>query len=317
MKALYFENFGDNSVLQYGMLPDPKLKTDEVLVKMKYIGLNFADIYRRRGDYHIESHSPYINGYEGLGTIVKLGQKTTDLHLGDKVFFVDAPFSNAELVAVAASKIIKVPNYIEEKTIASIGLQGLTADFLVHDLAKNKKNAQVFIQGISGGVGQILLQMLVADGIKVYGVTSTQKKQNLALQQGATEVYLRSSNWENKANGQFDTVFDGVGKTLNQSISLLKHRGKVIFFGMAGGNPDKIDMIKLLENSKSIMTGDLWDYLTSQKERQVRFSRLANYFSNGKITINEPKIFPLSEGKKAYALLESGQSNGKILMRCD
>lgn len=317
MKALYFNHFGDNSVLQYNSLPDPEVKNNEVLVKMKYIGLNFADIYRRKGNYHIEAHSPYINGYEGLGTIVKLGHKVEKSHLGDKVLFVDVPLANAELVAVPLSKIIKVPAYLGEKTAASIGLQGLTADFLAHDLANNQKHDQVFIQGISGGVGQILLQMLVADGINVYGVTSTKKKQELVLKQGVSEVYLRSNKWETKVSGKFDTVFDGVGKTLDQSISLIKHRGKVVLFGMAGGDPKKIDALKLLEQSKSIMTGDLWDYLTSREERQFRFSRLVKYFSDGKIVINDPKIFSLSEGRKAYALLESGQSNGKILMRCD
>ncbi|GAJ25671.1 quinone oxidoreductase [Liquorilactobacillus sucicola DSM 21376 = JCM 15457] len=317
MKALYFEHFGDNSVLQFGVLDNPEVKANEILVKTKYIGLNFADIYRRRGNYHIEEHDPYINGYEGFGTVVKLGKSSSGLALGDKVLFVDVPFANAELVTVPTDKVIKLPTKLNEETAAAIGLQGLTADFLAHDLAKNKKNDNVFIQGISGGVGQILLQMLVADGVKVYGATSSEKKQKLALEQGATAVYLRTDNGTGKLNNKFETVFDGVGKTLEQSIKLTKHKGKVIFFGMAGGDPAKVDMVKLLAHSKSIMTGDLWDYLTSQDERQTRFNRLAAYFVDGKIKINKPRVFPLAEGKKAYDLLESGQSNGKILMQCD
>ncbi|KRL04420.1 zinc-binding dehydrogenase [Liquorilactobacillus oeni] len=316
MKALYFNSFGDNSVLQYGNLPDPVLKANEVLVKTEYIGLNFADIYRRRGNYHIKPNEPYINGYEGLGTIVESG-KSNNIRNGDKVLFVDVPLANAELVSVPVSKIIRVPSSIDEKIAASIGLQGLTADFLAHDLAKNKRQEHVFVQGISGGVGQILLQMLVADGINVSGVTSTKQKQALAIKQGATKAYLRSTEWENQVKDSFDTVFDGVGKTLEQSLSLIKHRGKVVFFGMAGGNPTKVDMVKLLEESKSILTGDLWDYLTSQKERQLRFNRLVSYFITKKIIINPPKLFPLSRGKEAYEFLESGQSNGKVLMTTD
>ncbi|KRL01136.1 zinc-binding dehydrogenase [Liquorilactobacillus capillatus] len=315
MKALYFNHFGDNSVLEYGTLPDPLIKSDEVLVKTDYIGLNFADIYRRRGHYHIEDHTPYINGYEGLGTIIKLGRSVTGITLGTKILFVDVPFANAELVAVPVTKIIKLPADLEEETAAAIGLQGLTADFLAHDLAKNKKDDKVFIQGISGGVGQILLQMLVADGIEVYGATSSNHKQQLALTQGATEVNLRTDKKISRENGTFATVFDGVGQTLEQSIALTQTKGAVVFFGMAGGDPPKVDLIKLLEHSKSILTGDLWDYLTSQTERQNRFNRLANYFIEQKIQIKQPQIFNLAEGKNAYALLESGKSNGKILMK--
>lgn len=77
MKALYFETFGGSEVLQYGELPCPVINEHEVLVEVEYIGLNFADIYRRRGEYHIEKHTPYINGYEGAGVIVEVGAKVT------------------------------------------------------------------------------------------------------------------------------------------------------------------------------------------------------------------------------------------------
>lgn len=318
MKALYFDHFGDNSVLQYGGdLPVPQITADEVLVKMKYIGLNFADIYRRKGNYHLEPHLPYINGYEGLGTIVKLGENVTELKCGERILFVDVPLANAELVAVPLTHVIKVPPEIDDKLAAAIGLQGLTADFLAHDLAQSQPGERAFIQGISGGVGQILLQMLTADGIQVSGVTSTRKKQELAFKQGASHVYLRTDQWAEQLCDTFATVFDGVGSTLKQSLALAKHKGQVVFFGMAGGNPTKVDPLALLEHSKSILTGDLWDYLSSRSERQSRFERLASYFISQKIVINEPpQCFPLSEGQKAYAFLESGSSNGKILMEC-
>lgn len=316
MKALYFETFGGSEVLQYGELPRPVINEHEVLVEVEYIGLNFADIYRRRGAYHIEKHTPYINGYEGAGIIVEVGAKVTKQKIGETVLFVDVPLANAEYVAVPSEQAIPLPEGIDSKLAASIGLQGMTADFLAHDLGKNVSGEKVFITGISGGVGQILSQMLVADGIEVYGSASSAEKQALALSHGVKQVYpSREHSWVEKIEGQFATAYDGVGSTIQQSLDLIQHRGKVVFFGMAGGDPIKIDPVDLMSESKSILTGDLWDYLTSYEERKVRSERLFNYFSKGQISISEPTVFPLSEGKQAHEFLETGKSIGKVLLQ--
>lgn len=316
MKALYFEQFGGSDVLQYGELPQPVIGENDVLVKVAYIGLNFADIYRRRGEYHIEKHEPYINGYEGAGVVVEIGANVTKQRVGEIVLFVDVPFANAEYVAVPSDQAIQLPNGIDSKLAASIGLQGMTADFLAHDLGKNNPGEKVFITGISGGVGQVLSQMLVADGIEVYGSASSAEKQALALSHGVKEVYpSRENTWVEAVEGQFVTAYDGVGSTIQQSLDLIKHRGKVVFFGMAGGDPVKIDPVALMSESKSLLTGDLWDYLISYEERKIRSKRLFSYFAKGQIKISEPTIFLLSEGKQAHDYLETGKSMGKVLLK--
>lgn len=314
MKALYFTEFGTSDVLQYGDLPEPQIKSDEILLQTKYVGLNYADIYRRRGTYHLEPHRPFINGYESMGTIVKIGESVRDFAIGDRIMAVDVPLANAELVAVTEDHAIKIPKEIDDQTAATIGLQGLTADFLAHDLARNGVGDQVLIHGISGGVGQLLSQMLTADGAVAYGVVSNENKRQQALKLGAKEVFIRGSDWEKSYRGFFETVFDGAGVTLPVSLELIKHKGDVVFYGMAGGNPAPVDPIKLLESSKSLLTGDLWDYLDSKKERQARADRLFEYVINGGIRISKPTFFSLKEGKLAHQLLESGQSTGKILL---
>lgn len=314
MKALFFTEFGNSSVLKYGEVADPKISQSELLVKPDYIGLNFADIYRRRGNYHIEQHDPYINGYEAAGTVVEIGNQVKNWQVGDRVLFVDVPLANAELVAVPVDNAIKLPAKISTKLAATIGLQGLTADFLAHDLALNKSGDQVFIHGISGGVGQLLSQILTADGIQVSGSVSTETKQQLAMKQGADHVYLRKPGWQRGLKATFDTVFDGVGSTLQLSLKIAKRKGKVVFFGMAGGNPPRIDLLDVLGQSQTIATGDLWDYLTSAQERNQRSTRLFDYISRGVVQPSEPTIFPLFQGKRAHDFLESGQSMGKILL---
>lgn len=315
VKALYFNEFGESDVLKYGEVADPICSDHDVLVRTTLIGLNFADIYRRRGTYHIEPHQPWINGYEGIGEIVQLGKQVNDYQVGQRVLFVDVPFSNAELVAVPSEAVIVVPETITDNLAVTLGLQGLTADFLAHDLARNEPGSRVLLHGVSGGVGQILTQVLVADQIHVDGVASTEAKRQTALQCGAKQVFKRDELRNVALNDQYDTVFDGVGTTLTRSLELVKHRGKVVFYGMAGGQPTPVDPVRLLAVSKSILTGDLWDYLTNQTSRQFRFERVLQYVLAGRLQLAEPTVFALAEGRKAYDYLESGQSMGKIVLK--
>lgn len=315
MKALYFNEFGEADVLKYGEVADSICGNHDVLVRTTLIGLNFADIYRRRGTYHIETHQPWINGYEGIGKIVQIGNRVTDYQVGQRVLFVDVPFSNAELVAVPSESVIVVPKAVTDTLAISLGLQGLTADFLAHDLARNEPGSRVLLHGISGGVGQILTQMLVADQIHVDGVASTEAKRQVALRRGAKRVFNRDELKKTSLNGQYDTVFDGVGTTLARSLELVKHRGKVVFYGMAGGQPTPVDPVQLLAVSKSILTGDLWDYLTDQTSRQFRFERVLQYVLAGQLQLAEPTVFALADGRRAHEYLENGQSMGKIVLK--
>ena len=293
MKAGYFTEFGGPEVLQYGTVADPKLTTTGLIVKTQYIGLNYADIYRRRGTYHLEKQTPYIDGYEGIGEVVACGTAGQHVKEGDRVLFVDVPFANAELVAVPEARAIHVPAAISDQVAAAIGLQGLTADFLAHDLAQNQAGDRVLIHGISGGVGNLLTQLLTADGVSVDGVASTTAKQQLAYAAGAHEVFLRHSDWAATHANYFDTVFDGVGSTLPISLAITRRRGRIVFYGMAG---------------------DLWDFLTGVTVRQARADRLFKAVLRQTIVPTTPTIYPLSAISTAHTALEQGQVAGKILL---
>jgi len=310
MKALYFDEFGSSDVMHYGNLPDPVPAVGETLVRVSYAGLNFADIYRRRGKYHLADNPPHVNGYEASGTT------ETGALAGCPVLFVDAPRANAELVAVPEHKLIPLPADLDTKIAATIGLQGLTADFLAHDLGRNQPGDTVFVTGVTGGVGQLLAQILMADGVIVCGSASTSEKARTAVDLGVCEVFpSRERSWIGTQESRFDTVYDGLGATLNDSLALLKNRGSVVLFGFAAGDPPPVDFSTMIGHSKNILTGDLWDFLTTQQERKRRFDRLTDYLRSGRIRIASPTVFPLSEGKSAHDMLESGSSTGKILLK--
>ena len=154
MKALTLSSFGSSDVLEYQEVNDPILQGNEILVEMKAIGLNFADLMRRNGVYPMRGNKPYINGFEGAG-IVKDNNGHAEFRIGDRVAFADVPFANADLVAVPFDNLIPLPDEISFETAASIMLQGLTAHFLTSDSHKIK-NGETVTHSCSGwGRGSI------------------------------------------------------------------------------------------------------------------------------------------------------------------
>jgi NADPH2:quinone reductase len=317
MKALTFSNFGSTDVLEYINVPDPALKNNEVLIQAKAIGLNYADIYRRKGIYHLQGKAPYIAGYEAAGIVVD-ANNCAGFKAGDRVAFADVPFANAELIAAPADRVISLPDEISFETAASVMLQGLTAQYLTSDSHLVKPGELVLVHSAAGGVGQILIQMCKAKGATVIGLTSSEPKKAIALTTGAHEVLLYDDNWVEKILQHYpngvDVVYDAVGSTLSGSIQITKKCGHIIFYGTAGGNPVLIDPVMLMDTSKTITGGDLWNYLTSNKERNKRSKQLFEQIICGQIIIQPATRFKLAEGKAAHHYLESRQSSGKIIM---
>jgi NADPH2:quinone reductase len=317
MKALTFSTFGDSDVLEYIEIPGPELKSDEILVEMKAIGLNFADVYRRKGNYHLKGNPPFIAGYEGAGIVVDTNNHP-EYKVGDRVAFADVPFANAELVVVNINHVLPLPEAISSETAASILLQGLTAHYLATDSHKTAKGETILIHAVAGGVGQILTQISKLLGANVIGLTSSSDKAKVAFEQGADHVFLYNNDWKADVlkiipNG-VDVVYDSIGSTLMDSFEITKECGQVVFFGMAGGDPAPVDPRMLMDGSKTLTGGDLWSYLNSKEERIKRANQLFQWIIEEKVTLSTPTSFKLSEGKLAHDYLESRKSTGKIIL---
>ncbi len=317
MKALTFSKFGTPEVLEYRDVAMPTIGENEVLLKMEAIGLNYADIYRRKGNYHLKGNPPFIAGYEGAGVVVESRSKLGKI--GDRIAFADVPFSNAEYVAVPETHIIPLTENISFRLAASVLLQGLTAHYLATDSYKIKKNDTVLVHAAAGGVGQILTQICKLKRAKVIGLTRNDSKLATILDSKADYAFTLEGDWKQKImeatnHKGVDVVYDSIGSTLLDSFAVTKECGTVVFYGMSGGDPAPIDPRMLMDSSKTLTGGDLWSYLTTHKARISRARQLFDWILNGAIVIKDPVIFKLSEGKKAHAYLESGDSSSKVLL---
>lgn len=318
MKALTFSSFGGPEVLTYTDVPEPVLKPGEIMLKMESIGLNFADVYRRKGNYHLTGEPPYIAGYEGAGIVVDANHHP-EFKPGDRVAFADVPLANAEFVAVPCTHAIQLPDEISFETAASLLLQGLTAQYLAADSHNVLAGQTVLIHAAAGGVGQLLTQICKMKGATVIGLTTSEEKKAVIMEAGADIAFNLKTDWEKEVltfTGRkgADVVYDSIGSTLTASLAVARTGGHVVFYGMSGGDPLPVDPRMLMDTSKTLSGGDLWSYLTSKEERVKRAGELFGWIISGKIRLKDPVVFKLSEGKAAHEYLEGGKSAGKVLM---
>jgi len=323
MHALTFSRFGGPEVLEWTTLPDPQPAPGVAVVRTRAIGLNFADVYRRQGRYHLAGTPPWIAGYEGAGEIVALAtddsaQPAPRFRVGQRVAFADSAFANAEQVAVPLDKLIALPDDIDFDTAAALLLQGLTAQFLLEDSHAVQAGETLLVHAAGGGVGQLLVQLARGKGARVIALASSDAKRHAALAAGATDAVDAGAGWQERVRALVpagaDVVYDSVGRTLGDSLALARTGGTVVFYGMAAGDPDPVDPRVLMDRSLTLVGGDLWNVLTSADARQQRADRLFAAIRSGGLAVAIAARVPLREGARAHALLEGRGSAGKVLL---
>jgi len=308
MKALSFSAFGGPEVLQYIELPDPRPAPGQALVRLSAIGLNFADVYRRQGRYHLRGEPPYVAGYEGAGVVVS-APAGSGLSAGERVGFADAPFANAELCAVDVDRLIPLPEDISEEAAAASLLQGLTAQFLAGDSHALRHGERALVHAAAGGVGGLLMQWGRARGATMVGLVSSEAKATHLRAQGFEAVTQAPP-----AGSDFDVVYDSTGTTVIDSLAQVRIGGTVVFYGMAGGQPPAVDPRQLMDGSKRLVGGDLWNVLTSAEQRRQRASELFALIRSGAVQVPVAARFALADGAAAHALLEARKTVGKVLL---
>src|SRR5690349_2934694 len=317
MRALTFSTFGDPSVLEIRELADPAPSPGVAVVRTRAIGLNFADIYRRQGRYHLAGSPPWIAGYEAAGEIVALDPRDADgpFAVGQRVAFADSAFANAELVAVPLDRLIRLPDDIDAETAAALLLQGLTAQFLLEDSHTVQAGETLLVHAAGGGVGQLLVQLATAKGAHVIALASSEDKRRSARDAGAQHALASGPGWVERvraiAPDGVDVVYDSIGRTLGDSLALARIGGTVVFYGMAAGDPDPVDPRVLMDRSLTLVGGDLWNVLTTAQVRQQRADRLFAAVRAGHLRVTIAARVPLREGSRAHAILEGRGSAGK------
>src|SRR4029079_17321265 len=192
MRAIQVSQTGGPEVLTLVDVPVPTPKPNEALIEIKASGVNFIDVYFREGRY--PAPLPFINGQEAAGVVKEVGTDVTNLKAGDRVAYTSALGSYAELAAVPAARLVKIPDALDFNQAAAAMLQGMTAHYLLKSSYPLKSGETALIHAAAGGVGLLLVQMAKKIGARVLATAGTEDKVQLARDAGADEciVYTQS-----------------------------------------------------------------------------------------------------------------------------
>lgn len=338
MKAVAFYEHGPSDVLRYGDFPDPEPAKGEVVIDVRYCGLNHLDIWTRMGVAGKKIKLPHICGCDVVGTTRKgpgfeEGErvmaypgiscgKCVHCRQGDEnkcsQFAIIGGMSDhnggyAEAVAVPARNIIRL-GAMDPKTAATLSVSYVTAwNMLLTNSAGKGKSLLVY--GAASGVGMATIQLARAMGVPMIITTAAGKeKVEFAKKLGASHVIDRTAASDIageivKLTGGVDIVIDHVGAaTWQTSIASLKTGGRMAVCGMTSGN-DAVVPVRMFYSKQVTMTGAL---MGSKKQ----LIELIKFVALKKIRPVIDSIVPLSEAKSAQERMEQGLHAGKILLAC-
>ena len=234
MKAIRVHEFGGPEVLRYEDLPLPEPGAGEARVRLAAIGVNFIDVYHRKGQY--PGKLPLTLGREGAGVVDAVGAGVADVKPGDQVAYEGVMGAYAEHALVPAEKLVLVPDGVSLDLAAATMLQGMTAHYLAHSTFPLKPGDTALVHAAAGGVGQLLVQIAKRRGARVIGTASAAKLE-LARAAGADEVISYNEDDFEAAVRSLtggkgvDVVYDSVGKTtFDKSLNCLRPRGYMVLY---------------------------------------------------------------------------------------
>ena len=197
-KSIRIYEQGSYDVLKIEETNIPILKSNEVLIKHHYLGLNYIDINQRNGSYKIKK-LPTNVGMEASGIIEEVGKNVKRFKVGDKITHCMNLGSFIEYFVLNENRLVKLKNNIDLKLAAASTLQGLTAQYLTQKSWEVKNQDYVLIHAASGGVGQILTQWSKILGATVIGTVGNDYKASIAKNNGCDFVINYSNeNFESK-----------------------------------------------------------------------------------------------------------------------
>lgn len=320
MNAIQIHNTGGPEVLQLVDLPIPVPGPGQVLIRVEAVGVNFIEIYFRKGQY--KATTPLVPGSEAAGTVEDLGSGVTGFKPGDLVASVGVLGSYAEYALVPAAQLVKVPDGLSPEQGAAAMLQGMTAHYLAHSTYALKSGDTALVHAGAGGVGLLLTQMASKIGARVITTVSTKEKAELSREAGAAEVILYTqqdfvAEVKRLTGGKgVDVVYDSVGKTTFEgSLNCLRPRGLLALFGGSSGAVPPFDLIQLSSKGSLFLTRPtLWHYVATRQELEWRAGEVLGAVKSGELKLRMEHMYPLSDAGRAQDEMENRKTTGKILL---
>ncbi len=320
MKAIRVEKRGGPEVLELvEVAPIEAPGPGEAVVRIVAAGVNFVDVGQRRGTYPREV--PFTPGLEGAGLVEAVGDGVRNVKPSDRVAFTGLPGAYSEAILADAERLIPLPQEFTFEEGAAFPLQGMTAHYLIHEFRQLGPDSLVLIHAAAGGMGGLLVQWAKHLGAKVIGTVSSEAKARTARTSGADHVILYTEQnfaVETKriTEGRgVDLIIDGVGSTtFKGDLEAVAVRGHIVIFGAASGPADPISPNALMPKAVTVSGGSLQNYLRTREELMQRANDVIAAIRAGWLKLNIGRVFPLAQAAQAHRLLETRETEGKLLL---
>ncbi|MBP1690940.1 MAG: Synaptic vesicle rane protein [Bacteroidetes bacterium] len=338
MKAVYVTRYGGPDVLEIQEAPIPEPGPDQVLVRVRCIGLNFADIVGRFGAYPGTPKPPYIPGLEFSGDVVRIGPKVTKFSGRERIMGYSKLGSHAEYVLVNQYYATLIPEKMTYEEGASFLVSMLSAYHGLVRLANLRTGERLLVHAAAGGVGLACLQIGRHLNAEVFATAGTDEKTEVARSFGAHHVInYTTSAFEKeieRLTGGYgvDVVMDSVGgEVFKKSWHLLAPMGRYLMLGVssmttADGNltrtmiADAYEQMKpifppsLIHTNKGIFGFNLGLITGRERYFEQAATELLTWYKLGVIRPLVGKVFPFGQIVEAHRYLQNRQSIGKVVV---
>jgi NADPH:quinone reductase-like Zn-dependent oxidoreductase len=340
MKAVRLHEFGGPEVLRYEDTPDPQLRKDRVLVRIKACAMNHLDLWVRKGLPGVKL--PHILGGDIAGEIAEVGEYVSGFSPGQRVLLAPMHFcnhcakcvaglqnqcreftvlgnlvdgGNCELIAIPAVSVVPIPDSLDFDQAASVPLVFLTAWHMLVGRAGVRPGQTVLVLGANSGVGIAGIQIAKLFNCAVITTAGDEVKMAKARELGADHVinhYQQKISEEvRKFTGKegVDIVLEHVGPaTWDESLKSLKPAGTLVTCGATTGPKVGIDLRFVYSRQLSV----LGSYMGTMGE----LHEVLKHVFNGKLKPVVDRTFPLREARAAHEHMEKSQMFGKIVLDC-
>ncbi|OOY06969.1 quinone oxidoreductase [Thioclava sp. F36-7] len=321
--ALRFSAYGDTSVLKMESfaLADPV--DGEIQIEHEAIGVNYIDIYHRRGIFAAPLPLPSGLGMEGVGRVRSTGIGVTDVAVGDRVAYVGGPpNAYSRIRNLPAARALKVPDDLGSEIVAALIFKGLTVEYLINRCREIGKGDTVLWHAAAGGVGSIACQWLSRKGATVIGTASSAEKLEKAKANGCTHlINYREEDFEARVkeitNGAgVDVVYDSVGAdTFAKSVNCLRPRGTMVSFGEASGPVEPVAVSSLgAKGSLYLTRPSIAHYTAKREEYEAAADNLFAAIRDGVVRAPEITTYALEDAAQAQSDMEARRTSGSVIL---
>ena len=319
-KAIRIHRTGGPEVLQLEDVEVGDPGAGQIKIRHRAIGLNFIEVYFRKGVYPAEL--PFTPGNEGAGDVVAVGKGVKTFKVGDRVGYAAQPGSYAEERLIGAQLVVKLPAAIGYETGAAMMLKGLTAQYLLRRTYRVKEGDTMLVHAAAGGVGNLLCQWGKHLGATVIGTVGSEAKAKLAKKAGAKHVINYSTEnfvervAEITKGRKCDVVYDGVGKaTFPGSLDCLRPLGMFASYGSASGPIDAFNIALLNQKGSLFATRPtLFHYIAEREALEKMARELFKVVVAGDVHVPITKRYKLADVGEAHRALEARETTGAAVL---